>query len=381
MKFVHLADLHIGKRLGGYSLLADQKYVFEQILRAATQFAPDGILIAGDVFDRSVPAEDAVDLYEWLITELTRCAPIFIIAGNHDSGKRLALFSELLADSRVHICGSFTGAPETIRLQGEHACADITLLPYIEPGDVRPYFPEADINSYEDAVRTALSAVPLGDATYNILLTHQFYLNRKEDRDTMISGSERLIVGGLDDVSVSVLKDYDYAALGHIHGMQQVGEHARYCGTPLKYALNEKGQEKALNLITVDKEGVQVQAVPLTPLHELRTVTGTLEELAAEGCPQASEDYVEIILTDLKAVPGAVDKLTPNFKNLLSCRYAGISEKPKTTQSIGELLDDPLEMLASFYEFSGKSLDDTARTEAQKVLATVQKDMNAEAGA
>ena len=227
MRFLHLSDLHLGKRVCEFSMLDDQRYILEQILSLLDSRPVDAVLLAGDLYDKPVPPAEAVRLLDWFLTELSRRElPVFAISGNHDSADRVAFGSALLAESRVYVSPVFSGPPEPITLTDAHGPVDLYLLPFLKPAMVRHVWPDVPIESYNDALACVLDHCSPDPARRSVLVAHQFVTGA--DR----SDSEETWVGGLDNVSAEVFKDFDYVALGHIHSPQNVGsEHIRYCGT------------------------------------------------------------------------------------------------------------------------------------------------------
>ena len=237
MKLMHLSDLHLGKRVNGFSQIPDQKYILTEILDLAGIQQPDAVLIAGDVYDKSVPSAEAVELFDWFLTELSRLdTDIFIISGNHDSAERIAFGAGLLSSARVYVSPVYDGKIRTITKKDEFGPVHFCLLPFLKPAHVRPYFPEAAIETYSDAIETALQGVVQNPDERYVLLSHQLVTGAER------SESEELSIGGTDNIDAEVFKDFDYVALGHLHRPQNVGKNLRYCGTPLKYSFSEAGR-------------------------------------------------------------------------------------------------------------------------------------------
>lgn len=373
MKFIHLADLHIGKRLNNYSLAEDQEYIFKQIIKDSKEFSPDAFLIAGDVFDRSVPSEEAVGLFDWFVGEISEIAPVYIISGNHDSGTRLELFRKQLEKANIFIVGSFDGELEYFDLDSGSESARIHMLPFIEPGDLRR-LTEDRIQTYEEAVAYAVDTAKFDDDKLNILLSHQFYLNHSSEYDDLLEGSERLVIGGLDDIHAGIVDHFDYVALGHIHGMKNIKEKKiRYSGTPLKYSPKEC--KKYLNCITLDKDNLVVETKELKPLRDVREISGVFEELMQNSFK--TDDFVTINLLDKKSIPNVKAQLLKNFPNLLNIKFNIFSEKD-TTYTVREnfVKSDPIALLEDFFKLNGHALDTEELEIARDILEEVKKDMN-----
>lgn len=349
MKFLHLSDLHLGKRLLGCSLLEDQRYILEQLLPIARE--ADAVLIAGDVYDKAVPSAEAVALCDWFLTRLAgQGTPVLLISGNHDSAQRLAFGARLMAGGGIHIAPVFSGAPDPVLFRDRWGEVAVYLLPFLKPVSVRQVYPEEEISSYQDALACVLRHMPLDPDRRNLLVAHQYVAGAKQCQ------SEEVSIGGLDQVDASLFDAFDYVALGHLHTPQWVGrETVRYCGTPLKYSFSEAGQEKAALLVTLEEKGaVQLERRPLTPLRELSTLRGTYLELTDRLFykDRNTRDYLHIVLTDEEDIPQALGRLRAVYPNLLSLEYDN-----RRTQSSQTVIPDgeahrrsPLELLSDFYE-------------------------------
>ena len=243
MKFFHLSDLHLGRRMYEFSLIDDQKFILEELLCLAAEEHPDAVVIAGDIYDRAVPSAEAVELFDSFLTELAgRRIPVLAIAGNHDSPERIAFGAGLMAPSGVHLSPVYNGRVEPVTLSDAYGEVRFYLLPFIKPANVRRFYPDAVIESYTDALRCAVEHMDIAPSTRNVLVTHQFVTGGVR------SESEDITVGGTDNVDAAVFDGFDYVALGHLHGAQSIGrETLRYSGTPLKYSFSEKDQEKSSN--------------------------------------------------------------------------------------------------------------------------------------
>lgn len=321
MKFLHLADLHLGKRVNGFSMLEDQAHILRQILAILDDEQPDGVLIAGDVYDKSVPSVEAVGLLDGFLTELrARGVPVLLISGNHDSPERLAFGGRVMDSCGIHISPVYDGALAPVTLHDEFGPVHIWLLPFVKPAHVRRWFPDADIESYTDAVAEAVAHMDIDTAARNVLVTHQFVTGGT------CSGSEELSVGGTDNVDSGVFAPFDYVALGHLHGAQHIGrETIRYAGSPLKYSFSEARQHKSVTVVTLGEKGdVQVRTVALTPLRELREIRGSYNELTARSFYEHTtyrSDYLHLILTDEQDVFDAMSRLRTIYPYLMTLDY------------------------------------------------------------
>lgn len=321
MKFLHLADLHLGKRVNGFSMLEDQAHILRQILAILDDEQPDGVLIAGDVYDKSVPSVEAVGLLDGFLTELrARGVPVLLISGNHDSPERLAFGGRVMDGCGIHISPVYDGALAPVTLHDAFGPVHVWLLPFVKPAHVRRWFPDADIESYTDAVAVAVAHMNVDTAARNVLVTHQFVTGGAR------SGSEELSVGGTDNVDSGVFAPFDYVALGHLHGAQHIGrETIRYAGSPLKYSFSEARQHKSVTVVTLGKKGdVQVRTVALTPLRELREIRGSYDELTARSFYEHTtyrSDYLHLILTDEQDVFDAMSRLRTIYPYLMTLDY------------------------------------------------------------
>ncbi len=321
MKFLHLADLHLGKRVNGFSMLEDQAHILRQILAILDDEQPDGVLIAGDVYDKSVPSVEAVELLDGFLTELrARGVPVLLISGNHDSPERLAFGGRVMDSCGIHISPVYDGALAPVTLQDAFGPVHVWLLPFVKPAHVRRWFPDADIESYTDAMAEAVAHMDIDTAARNVLVTHQFVTGGAR------SGSEELSVGGTDNVDSGVFAPFDYVALGHLHGAQHIGrETIRYAGSPLKYSFSEARQHKSVTVVTLGEKGdVQVRTAALTPLRELREIRGSYDELTARSFYEHTtyrSDYLHLILTDEQDVFDAMSRLRTIYPYLMTLDY------------------------------------------------------------
>ena len=308
MKLMHLSDLHLGKIVNGFSMLEDQKYILEQIVDMAAQEKPDGILIAGDVYDKRVPAAEAVGVLDGFLTRLAEICPVFVISGNQDSAERLAFGGRLMTAAGVYVSPVYNGSVRTVELTDEFGPVRVHLLPFLKPVQVRRFFPEAEIANYTDAVRLALSHIDREDGARHVLVTHQLVTG------ALPCDSEELSIGGSENVDAVVFEGFDYVALGHLHGPQRAGgDHIRYCGTPLKYSFSEAGHHKSVTFVTIRGRGeVQIDTKPLVPMRDLKEIRGTYQELMARSFYQDTDlpgSYLHITLTDEEDVPEALGRM------------------------------------------------------------------------
>ena len=351
MKFLHLADLHLGKRVNGFSMLEDQAHILRQILAILDDEQPDGVLIAGDVYDKSVPSVEAVGLLDGFLTELrARSVPVLLISGNHDSPERLAFGGRVMDSCGIHISPVYDGALAPVTLQDAFGPVHVWLLPFVKPAHVRRWFPDADIESYTDAVAEAVAHMDIDTAARNVLVTHQFVTGGTR------SGSEELSVGGTDNVDSGVFAPFDYVALGHLHGAQHIGrETIRYAGSPLKYSFSEARQHKSVTVVTLGEKGdVQVRTVALTPLRELREIRGSYDELTARSFYEHTtyrSDYLHLILTDEQDVFDAMSRLRTIYPYLMTLDYDNARTRAAGGMSVPAETErrTPLELFEALY--------------------------------
>lgn len=352
MKFLHLADLHLGKRVNGFSMLEDQAHVLRQILAILDDEQPDGVLIAGDVYDKSVPSVEAVELLDGFLTELrARGVPVLLISGNHDSPERLAFGGRVMDSCGIHISPVYDGALAPVTLHDAFGPVHVWLLPFVKPAHVRRWFPDADIESYTDAVAEAVAHMDIDTAARNVLVTHQFVTGGTR------SGSEELSVGGTDNVDSGVFAPFDYVALGHLHGAQHIGrETIRYAGSPLKYSFSEARQHKSVTIVTLGEKGdVQVRTVALTPLRELREIRGSYDELTARSFYEHTtyrSDYLHLILTDEQDVFDAMSRLRTIYPYLMTLDYDNARTRAAGGMSVPAETErrTPLELFEALYQ-------------------------------
>lgn len=372
MKFIHLSDLHLGKRVNEFSMLEDQRYILAEILEIIDREAPDGVLIAGDIYDKSVPSAEAVALLDDFLVRLSaRNLQVFLISGNHDSAERMAFGGRLMAGSGIHMAPVYNGTTPPLTLTDIHGPVDLYLLPFLKPAHVRRCFPDQEITSYTDAVKAAIDAMPLDTTRRNVLVTHQFVTGAAR------CDSEELSVGGSDNVDAAVFDPFDYVALGHIHGPQQVGrETIRYCGTPLKYSFSEARHQKSLTVVELEEKGhVTVRTVPLHPLRDLVELRGTYEELTLRDFYESAgyrQNYVHITLTDEDDIPDAVGKLRILYPYLMKLDYDNSRTRAGLLPTDGfenAPSRSPMELLETFYEAqNGQAMSDAQRSYARDLI-------------
>ena len=329
MKFFHLSDLHLGKRVNEFSMLEDQGDILQKIVVLAKEHKPDAVFIAGDVYDKSMPIVEAVQLLDRFLVWLNELGiAVFVISGNHDNAERVAFGAELFKNSNVHIAQSYNGKMKPVTLTDEHGDLHIWMLPYLRPSIVRKHFTDKDIVTYSDALAAALSVANLDVTARNVLIAHQFITG------ATTSESEEISVGGLENVDGSLFDDFDYVALGHLHRPQRMGrETMRYSGAPLKYSFSEADHTKSVTVVIMGGKGdIRIDEFPLVPFREMREVRGTYNEVMNRDSYRETntEDYVRIVLTDEQDEPDAMAKLRNVYPNIMRLEYDN-----KRTQASG----------------------------------------------
>ena len=351
MKFAHIADLHIGKRVHDFSMLEDQRYILDQMLGIFVEQEVDGVLIAGDVYDKTVPSAEAVQLFDEFITRLAKeKIPVYMISGNHDSAERLSFGSKLFENSGIFISQVYNGEMKRIELEDQYGPVSVYLLPFLKPATVRHALQREDINTYEEGVVAALQECEIDRLQRNILVAHQFVTGANR------SDSEETSVGGLDNVSAEVFEGFDYVALGHIHRPQKMGrETLRYSGTPLKYSFSEADHKKLVTIVELlEKGNVEISMVPLVPMRDMRKMRGTYMEVTAKESYTAENkmDYLQITLMDEEDVPGALQKLRTVYPNLMRLEYDNKRTRENREVQAVEAQEQKseLELFGEFYE-------------------------------
>ena len=375
MKFIHLSDLHLGKRVNEISMTGDQAYILTQILNIIDAEQPDAVVIAGDVYDKSVPPAEAVTLFDGFLCRLAeRSLPVLIISGNHDSPERLAFGGRLMEGAGIHLSPVYDGKVEPVTLSDSRGDVHFWLLPFVKPAHVKRYFPDAGIESYTDALRTAVENMGVDFTGRNVLVTHQFVTG------AVTCESEEISVGGSDNVDISVFGGFDYVALGHLHGPQNIGSNrVRYCGTPLKYSFSEAGHHKSVTVVELGEKGsLHLQTIPLNPRHDLREIRGAFAELTDKSFYQgtAVEDYLHIILTDEEDVPEAVGQLRVIYPNLMKLSYD--NTRTRTNRVIDAAEDvkrkSPLELFEELYEIqNNQPMSEVQRAFARELIESIRE--------
>lgn len=366
MKFVHLSDLHIGKRVNGFSMLNDQLYIFDQLLSVIKDEQAGAVLISGDVYDKTIPPIEAVGVLDKFLTEITGMnIPVLMTSGNHDSPERLGFGSNILKNNGVHIYSVFDGTVHTQEIDG----VSFHMLPFIKPSAVRRYYNE--VTTYEDAFSTVIKESGIRMEGKNVILAHQFIT--ASGRETLRSDSETVSVGGVDNIDASVFDGFDYTALGHIHRPQSIRENIRYCGSPLKYSFSEANYDKSVTV--VDSEDFSVKKIPLVPCRDMRCIKGNIETILSKEVRDSADknDYLHITLTDNDNIVDAMDKIRNVYPNAMQLEFerrtrntAGVYEAERVTEKT------PLELFDEFFEKqNGAPMSESEREAVQMYMNEV----------
>ncbi len=374
MKLIHLGDLHIGKRVNEFSMLEDQEFILARILSVIEDEQPDGVLLAGDIYDKTVPSAEAVALFDRFLVRLARLGPaVFMISGNHDSPERIAFGGRLMEQSRVYVSPIFDGHIKSVLLKEGTRQARIYLLPFVKPAQVRHYLDES-VTDYNQAMEACIREMKVNPEEINILVAHQFVTG------AIRCESEELSVGGTDNVDFEVFEPFDYVALGHLHGPQQVGrETIRYAGSPLKYSFSERNQVKSVTVVEIEGKGrIGVRQVPLTPRRDLREIRGTYAELTMRDNYAGTnvEDYLRVILTDENEVMDALAKLRIIYPNIMRLEYDNTRTRTNSVLLADEAVQEKsrLELLDELYEIqNGVPLSEAQRKYAEDVFELIRE--------
>lgn len=369
MKLIHISDLHIGKRVNEVSMLQDQKYILMEVLNIADKEKIDGVIIAGDIYDKSVPSAEAVLVFDDFLTRLSqKNYYTFIISGNHDSPERIAFGSKLLNKNKVFISPVYSGKINPVVIEDEYGVINFYLIPFIKPANVRKYYEDMEISNYSDAMKIIVNSLDMNVEERNIGVVHQLVTGAGR------CDSEDISVGGLDNIDIDVFDEFDYVALGHIHGPQNIGEkYIRYCGTPLKYSASESSHNKSITIVEIKEKGnVQINTIPLIPLHDMRKIKGKYMDLMNRNYyeQEDTDDYIYVTLTDEEEIPEAIGKMKSVYPNIMKLEYD--NTRTRTRHIIeGDMECDrktPLEMFEELFELQNNTEMNDEQTSTVKRL-------------
>lgn len=378
MKLFHISDLHLGKRVNDFSMLEQQEAILKQIIDYIKRERPDGVLIAGDVYDKSIPSAEAVQLFDNFLVELAKLhLQVFIISGNHDSPERIAFGSRIMDVSGIHLSPVYNGEIAPTSLYDEYGTVNIYMLPFVKPAHVRRYFEDEDIVTYTDAMKVAIDKMAVDETERNILVTHQFVTG------AATCESEDISVGGTDNVDASVFAPFDYVALGHIHGAQNCGsERIRYCGTPLKYSFSEVHHQKSITVVELGAKGdLNISTIELTPVHDMSEIRGTFAEITDPVYYTENpivDNYLRITLTDEDDIPDAIGRLRQIYKNLMRLDYDNTRTRSNTVFSDGGDTErkSPFDLFSEFYEMQNNApMSEEQREYMKKLIEKIEEEM------
>ena len=377
MKFIHLSDLHLGKRVNEFSMLEDQEYILTKIINIIDDQKPDGVIIAGDVYDKSVPSAEAVELFDDFLVKLSnRNLKVFVISGNHDSSERIAFGGRLMDKSGIYMSPVYDGKIEPITVADNFGDVNIYMLPFVKPANVRRFYPESEISSYTDAIKTIVDDMSIDESKRNILITHQFVTGASRTE------SEDISVGGTDNVDASVFGKFDYVALGHIHRSQKcTSEYIRYSGTPLKYSFSEANDKKEVVILDIkDKGTIELSFVPLVPKRDMVEIKGKYDELTLKSFYENTsyiEDYMHITLTDEDDIPDVLTKLRVIYKNIMKLDYDNQRTRHSVEINGADNVErkSPFEHFGEFYEMqNGQALSEEQSEFMTKIIEQIWGD-------
>ena len=352
MRLIHLSDLHLGKRVNEYSMIEDQEYILKKIINIIDDEKPDAVIIAGDVYDKTVPSAEVVALFDDFLVDLAkRKLEVFIISGNHDSPERIAFGSRIMDASGIHLSPVYNGRIDPIVLHDEYGAVNIFMLPFVKPANVKRFFEDAEIDSYTDAVKCAIDQMNIKTDQRNVLVSHQFVTGASR------SESEEISVGGSDNIDADIFCAFDYVALGHLHSPQYCSStHIRYCGTPLKYSFSEAKDQKSVTVIDLLNKGIlSFHTVNLVPKRDLVELKGSYETVTSRSFYENTtwqKDYTHITLTDEEDIPDAIGKLRSVYHNLMKLDYDNTRTRSNSLIEGAENVEtkSPLELFGDFYE-------------------------------
>ena len=376
MRFAHLSDLHIGKRVNGFSMIEDQKYILNQVIEIIKREEVEAVILAGDIYDKTIPSAEAVQVLDDFLIQLSNLnLPIFVISGNHDSAERLSFGARVLRKSQIYISELYNGEITPITLEDEYGKIHVYLMPFLKPALVRQALGREEIVTYQDAVEMAIHQIPLKEEDRNILVAHQFVIGASK------SDSEEVSVGGLDQISHTLFESFDYTALGHIHGPQHIGkETIRYCGTPLKYSFSEEAHTKSVTIIDLEQKGkTTIRMVPLIPMRDMRKIRGKYEEIISQALAdnRSLEDYIQITLTDEEDVLNGLENLRKIYPNIMRFEYDNkrTREQNELTNAVVIEQRSELELFEEFYFLQNNQEISKEQRELLQAIIEEEKDV------
>ncbi|MGN0709579.1 MAG: exonuclease SbcCD subunit D [Anaerovoracaceae bacterium] len=382
MRLIHLADLHIGKDLGGFSLIEDQKYILDEILGIVDEKKADAVMIAGDIYDRQTPSREAVDLMNSFLTRLSETVKyVFMVSGNHDSAGRIAFGGDIFSREGIFISGTLNPSYDEkifrkVTVEDDHGEIDFYLLPFIKPYVAKQFFEDEDIKSYDDAAEAAVRDMDVDTSRRSVLVAHQFVTGAES------SGSEEMSIGGSENIDGGIFSCFDYVALGHLHMAQKVGrDSVRYAGSPLKYSFSAAElHQKSVTLVDIGEKGdVRTELIPLEPMRDLKIVRGTLRELISPDYLEkyrAEKDFFKIVMTDSEIVPDAANILRGSYPNYVEIVSEAAGRGDTVIHDMEKPEDrDPLSLFDDFFSMKqGRAMDDDERKYMDSMIKEIWED-------
>ncbi|NLW52684.1 MAG: exonuclease SbcCD subunit D [Tissierellia bacterium] len=367
MRIMHLADLHIGKRVNGFNMIEDQKFALDNILKLVEKQEVDVVMVAGDVYDLTVPSSEAIGLFDYFITSLSKMSvKVLLIAGNHDSSERLSFAKTLIKDSGIYVSRTFDNVVEKITLEDEYGPLNFYLLPFIKPIMVKRYYPELKIDDFQSAISNVINGIDLNVNERNIILSHQFIVG------ATTSESEELYLGGLESISVDIYKDFDYVALGHLHKRQSFRDGmVRYPGSLLKYSQSESDYIKKITILDFKSKGiVDIQEADIEYLRDMRNIKDFFHNIISKSTlDNHKDDYIHITLYDEDEILDAISRLREIYPNIMSIRYENKkTEKEEKINANTSRTKSPYDLFNEFYEYRNNVALDERKSEIIKKL-------------
>lgn len=376
MRFIHISDIHIGKKVNEFSMLDDQVFVLKQVIDTALKQEADAVIIAGDIYDKSVPPAEAVEVFDWFITELSQKGiKIYAVSGNHDSPQRIAFGSGIMSKSGVYFSGVYNGKVEKYVFEDKYGKVNIYLLPFIKPANVKRYYEDKEITDYNSALKTVLENTPINENDRNVIVAHQFVTGAQR------SDSEEISVGGIDNVDASLFKTFDYTALGHIHGPQSMGKNIIYSGSPLKYSFSEINQKKAMVIVDLNEKGsVVINKIPFVPLHDMREVKGYYDQITSRAnyINTKTDDYIKIVLKDDDEIIDAIGKLRSIYPNIMNIDYDNTRAKTNSEAFVNNVNTNksPTELFCELFEIQNNMpVSSEQLKEINRVFESVEEEL------
>ena len=371
MKLLHISDLHLGKKLKGYSLLEDQKFILNQILNTINEYSVNGVIIAGDIYDVSIPSTDAINLFDDFITSLNnKNVACYVVSGNHDNIYRVTFGSNIMAKGNIHFAKKYSGNITPIKADES---TYIWLLPFIRPMDVREFYPDFTNSSYEEMMQNVMKNLDVDEAKTNILVAHQFVTCSGKQPERC--DSETISLGTLDNIDISNFEKFDYVALGHLHKSQAMGrDTVRYGGSPLKYSFSEKDDKKSMVLLNIENKTINIEKIPYKPLRDMQIIEGKFEDLQKLS---PSDDYIKIILNDESYISDVKSRFETIFPNVMEITYNNISNSENQNLSLIDTTEKymPIDLFKIFYK---QQHNQDLSEDQEKIISDIFKELNME---